>query len=66
MPGGVEREVHVAVGEIRWQQIEALVIGALDQPLDIGFAAHELAHSSAHLGSDAEQIRARALRVEVP
>ena len=39
----VEREVHVAVGEVRRQQVEALVVGALDQRVDVALAAHELA-----------------------
>ena len=41
--GRVEREVHVAVGEVGRQQVEPLVVGALDQRVDVALAAHELA-----------------------
>ena len=41
--GVAEREVHVAVGEVGRQQVQALGVGALEQPVDVALAAHELA-----------------------
>ena len=39
----VQRQVHVAVGEVGRQQVQALVVGALDLAVRVGLAAHELA-----------------------
>jgi hypothetical protein len=56
----------VAVGEVRRQQVEPVGVGALELGLDVGLAAHQLSASALDLRLDPEQVRARALRVEVP
>src|SRR5579863_647883 len=62
----VERQVEVAVGEVRRQQVKPHVIGALDQPLGGGAQSHEPPGATLDLRLDPQQVRARALRVEVP
>src|SRR5690606_24676602 len=61
-----EREVHVAVGEVGGQQVQPFHVGAAQQRVDVALAAHELGAAALDLRADAEQERARALRVEVP
>src|SRR5690606_3473175 len=64
--GAVEHQVHVAVGEVGGEQVQALDVGAPQQVGDVGPAPDQLAPAAAHLGPDAEQERGRRLRVEVP
>ena len=56
----------MAVGEVRRQQVEPVVVGALDPGRRVALAPHELLPAALHLRLDAEQVGARTLRVEVP
>ncbi len=56
----------MAVGEIRREQVEPLVVGALDPGRSVASCRARAAPATLHLGLDAQQIRARPLRVEVP
>ncbi len=64
--GCVQGEIHMAVGEVRGQQIQALEIGPFDQLGDRALASHQPTPSAADLRLDPEQIRRSALGVEVP
>ena len=63
---GVQVEVEVAVAEVGRDQIELVEVGSLDRLVQGAPARDERRPATLDLGLDAEQIRRRALRIEVP
>ena len=59
-------QVHVAVGEVGRQQVEPVVVGALDPRVDVASCRAPAAPPALDLGLDAQEVGARALRIEVP
>src|SRR5690242_8315678 len=62
----VEEQVHVAVGEVGREQVQAVEVGALDRVVEGLGAADERLASALDPRLDPEQEAGRALRVQIP
>src|SRR5690242_1596956 len=62
----VEEQVHVAVGEVGGEQVQAVEVGALDRVVEGLGAADERLAAALDPRLDPEQEAGRALRVQVP
>jgi hypothetical protein len=66
MLGPVEQQVHVAVGEVAGQQVEAIEVGALDGLVQPAGAPDEGLAAALDPSPDPEHVGRSGLRVQVP